>query len=146
MQAFLNGVDPLTTVPADRGSGNARVNAEQWQTGWRSPSGWSPQMRTEYGIDHATAVQAIVGQAENGDTLLTCDGVAGNLALDGTLAAPQGNNCAFTAAAAHFAPNPLNSIGRHERSPPSRPLWLRPRSTRPLHPDSCGDRVSLLQR
>ena len=143
MQAFLNGVDPLTTMPAAVAPGTP-VSTPSNGNWMAFALGVESQMRTEYGIDHATAVQAIVGQAENGDTLLTCDGVSGNLALDGTLTAPQGNNCAFTAAAAHFAPNPLNTSGI-TALPTFTPTLASPSQYATVTPDSCGDRVSLLR-
>ena len=143
MQAFLHGIDPLTTLPATVAPGTP-VSTPSNGNWMAFALGVESQMRTEYGIDHATAVQAIVGQAEDGDTLLTCDGVAGNLALDGTLTAPQGNNCAFTAAAAHFASNAFNTSGI-TALPSFTPTLASPSQYATVTPDSCGDRVALLR-
>lgn len=143
MTAFLNGTDALGTLPATMAAG---APADP-----RAPGNWmafalgtESQMRTEYGIDHASAVQAIVGQMENGDTLQNCNGGSGNPAPDGTLVAPQGDNCAFTMAAVHYAANPLNTSGITSLTS-TPPTIASPTQYATVTPESCGDRVTLLR-
>ncbi len=143
MATFLKGTDPVSTMPATVAPGTP--------TPAPTPGNWmafalgtESQMRTDYGIDHASAVQAIVGQMENGDTLDNCNGGSGNPSPDGTLTAPQGDNCAVTQAAVRYAANPRNNSGITSIAPVP-PTVASPTEYATVTPESCGDRVSLLQ-
>lgn len=143
MTAFLKGTDAISTMPTTVAPGMpvSTPTPGNWMA---FALGTESQMRTEYGIDHASAVQAIVGQIENGDTLDNCNGGSGNPSPDGTLTAPQGDNCAVTMAAVHYAANPLNNSGITSISAPP-PTVASPTQYATVTPESCGDRVTLLR-
>ena len=143
MTAFLEGTDALSTMPTTVAAG-APVPVPTPGNWMAFALGTESQMRTEFGIDHASAVQAIVGQMENGDTLDNCNGGSGDPLPDGTLTAPQGDNCAVTQAALHYAANPLNNSGITSIAPPAATI-ASPTQYATVTQESCGDRISLLR-
>jgi hypothetical protein len=105
--------------------------------------GAESQSRTSAGSSIADSTANIVAQAANGDTLAQCNAGAGDIAADGTLAAPAAANCAITVGAADYIGGSRNrsgitSIAKLNPVIPGNPATITVSSA------ACHDRITLL--
>ncbi|MET3229284.1 UNVERIFIED_ORG: hypothetical protein ABIC54_001458 [Burkholderia sp. 1263] len=140
--AFLGGIDPQQTPPA--------FVAAHTPTGTVTDGnrmalalGAESQSRGDTGATLAASVQNIVAQSARGDTLAACHAGAGNLAADGTLAAPADEACPVTTGAANFSVNPLNRSGITSLAMLNT-TQASENQTATASAAACGDRVALL--
>lgn len=105
--------------------------------------GAESQSRAASGLSIAESTANIVAQAANGDTLTQCNAGAGDVAADGTLAAPTAANCAITVGATEYVGGAHNrsgiaSISQLNPVIPGNPTTITVGST------ACQDRTALL--
>lgn len=105
--------------------------------------GAESQSRASSGLSVADSTANIVAQAANGDTLTQCNAGAGDVAADGTVAAPTAANCAITVGATDYVGGTHNRSGItsvSQLSPvvPGNPTTITVSNT------ACQDRTALL--
>jgi hypothetical protein len=105
--------------------------------------GAESQSRTSAGLSIAESTANIVAQAANGDTLTACNAGAGDIASDGTVAAPVAANCAITVGAADYIGGARNRSGIASISKID-PVIPGNASTVSVSSAACHDRIALL--
>jgi len=105
--------------------------------------GAESQSRTSSGLSIAESTANIVAQAANGDTLTACNAGAGDIASDGTVAAPVAANCAITVGAADYIGGTRNRSGIASISKID-PVIPGNASTVSVSGAACHDRIALL--
>ncbi|WP_250469929.1 hypothetical protein [Caballeronia sp. GAFFF2] len=106
--------------------------------------GAESQSRTTDGSSIDTSTQNIVAQAANGDTLASCHAGSGDIADDGTVAAPSGGNCTITQGAATYAGSAGNRSGITSMAQFA-PVAPGAAQTAIGSAATCGDRIALLR-
>lgn len=105
--------------------------------------GAESQSRTAAGLSVAESTGNIVAEAANGDTLTQCNAGAGDVAADGTLAAPATANCAIAVGAADYIGGARNRSGIASVSALT-PVIPGAPSTITVSSAACRDRITLL--
>ncbi|TGP46292.1 hypothetical protein EN871_07565 [bacterium M00.F.Ca.ET.228.01.1.1] len=144
VSAFLGGIDPQQTAPAFVAPG-ATAGALTDGNRMALALGAESQSRADNDTSVAASVQYIVAQAAKGDTLAACHAGAGDVAADGSLAAPADDTCHISSGAANFAANPLNRSGVTTLSMLGTTAASGPQ-TASASANACGDRVALLEQ
>ncbi|MFP3585283.1 hypothetical protein SCB29_16800 [Paraburkholderia sp. SIMBA_055] len=142
VSAFLGGIDPQQTAPAfvaPRGTTSAVSDGNRMALALGAES----QSRMDNDVSIADSVRSIVAQSAKGDSLAACHAGAGNVAADGSLAAPADDACHITTGAANFAANPLNHSGVTALAMLGT-TQATGEQTASASAGACGDRVALL--
>lgn len=105
--------------------------------------GAESQSRTAAGISIADSTANVVMQAANGDTIAQCNAGAGDVAADGTLAAPAAGSCPITVGAADYVGGARNRSGIALIAKLNAVIPGNP-STITVSATACHDRVTLL--
>lgn len=142
--ALLGGVDPMQTKPTYLQAGQALTTMTVGNQ-MAFALGAESELRSDYGIDAPSSVATIMAQAASGDTIANCNGGAGDPQPDGTILAPQGDNCALTIAAASYASNPANNSGITTIDAYV-PAQAMANQYATASADACGDRIALLEQ
>lgn len=141
INAFAGNIDVEQTMPtfvATGASADVTPGAQM-----ALALGAESQSRTSAGSSIADSTANIVAQAANGDTLAQCNAGAGDIAADGTLAAPAAANCAITVGAADYIGGSRNrsgitSIAKLNPVIPGNPATIT------VSGAACHDRITLL--
>lgn len=109
VDAFAGNIDVQQTLPTFVAAGST-ANVTPGAT-MALALGAESQSRTSTGLSIAGSTANIVAQAANGDSLTQCNSGAGDIATDGTLAAPAAANCAITVGATDYLGGTHNRSG-----------------------------------
>lgn len=141
VNAFAGNIDVEQTVPTFvAASASADVTPGALMA---LALGAESQSRASAGISIADSTANIVAQAAEGDTLAQCNAGAGDIAADGTLAAPAAANCAITVGAADYVGGSHNHSGMTSIAQLSPVIPGNP-ATITVSAAACHDRITLL--
>jgi hypothetical protein len=141
VNAFAGDIDVEQTMPAFVAAGTTSTVTDGAKMSLAL--GAESESRTADGATIDASTQDIVAQAANGDTLASCHAGAGDIAGDGTLAAPGGGNCSITQGAATYMANPRNRSGITSAAQ-IEPVMPGAIQTAQASAGTCGDRNALL--
>lgn len=141
VNAFAGNIDVEQTMPTFVATGTSSGLTPGAKMAFAL--GAESQSRTSAGLSIAQSTANIVAQSANGDTLSQCNAGAGDVATDGTLAAPVAANCALTVGAAEYVNGAHNrsgiaSISQLDPIVPGNPVNITVSSA------ACTNRITLL--
>jgi hypothetical protein len=141
VNAFAGNIDVEQTLPTFTGIG-ASTDVTPGAL-MALALGAESQSRTSAGISIEGSTANVVMQAANGDTIAQCNTGAGDIAADGTLAAPSAVTCPITVGAADYTGGSRNrsgiaSLAKLDPVIPGNP------STITVSAAACRDRITLL--